>query len=86
MDIKSFKLNDVNVMSKVILTKSEAIGLCSKNFSKVKKGVLERLIKELMTIPEIDQAVQNNNVLPRGNKKPINPQELKNEAATITNS
>ena len=86
MDIKSFKLNDINVMSKIVLTKSEAIGLCSKNFSKVKRSLLERLINELMTIPEIDQAVQNNNVLPRGNKKPIDPQDLKNEAATLTNS
>lgn len=78
MDIKSFKLNDINVMSKIILTKSEAIGLCSKNFSKVKKGVLKRLIEELMSIPEIDIAVQKNNVIPRSNL--ITPKELKNEA------
>lgn len=68
MDIKSFKLNDINIMSKIILTKSEAIGICSKNYSKVKKGVLKGLINGLMNIPEINIAVQNNNVLPRGNK------------------
>ena len=86
MDIKSFKLNDINIMSKIVLTKSEAIGLCSKNYSRVKKGLLKGLINELMKIPEIDSVVQNNNVLPRGNKKPIDIKELKNETAVLTNS
>lgn len=86
MDIKSFKTGDMNIMSKIVLTKSEAIGLCSKNYSRVKKGVLAGLIEELMRIPEIDKAVQNNNVLPRGNKKPINVEELKNEAIHLANS
>lgn len=86
MDIKSFKLNDINIMSKIVLTKSEAIGLCSKNYSKVKKGVLKGLIAALMQIPEVDLIVQNNNVLPRGNKKQIDIKELKNEATTLTNS
>lgn len=73
-------------MSKIVLTKSEAIGLCSKNYSRVKKGVLAGLIEELMRIPEIDKAVQTNNVMPRGNKKPINVEELKNEAIHLANS
>jgi hypothetical protein len=86
MDIKSFKTGDMNIMSKIVLTKSEAIGLCSKNYSRVKKGVLAGLIEELMRIPEIDKAVQTNNVMPRGNKKPINVEELKNEAIHLANS
>ena len=59
MDIKSFKLNELNTLSKVLLTKSEAIGLCKRGNHKVRKIFLKQLVGKLLEIEDVRKMVDN---------------------------
>lgn len=57
MNAKSFKINEVNTMTRLLLTKSEAIGLCKKGNHKARKIFIKRIIDSLLTIPEVGDVV-----------------------------
>lgn len=57
MNINSFKLGDIGTLSKINLTKSEAIAVCSKGGNKARKILITKLIQNLLDIPEIENAV-----------------------------
>lgn len=59
MNIKSFKINDLNTLSKITLTKSEAIAVCSPKNYGVKKALLRQLINKLIEIDDIKNNVEN---------------------------
>jgi hypothetical protein len=62
MDIKSYKINEVNVVVKTVLTKSEAIALCKKGKHKVRKEFLKHHAASLMKIDDIRKVVQDDHI------------------------
>lgn len=59
MNIKSFKINDLNTLTKITLTKSEAIAVCSPKKYGVKKALLRQLVNKLMEIDDINKVVNS---------------------------
>ena len=53
MNIRSFKLNELNIMSKIILTKAEAIGLCKRSNWHVRRAFMKHLVEVLSAIEGI---------------------------------
>ena len=63
MNIKSFKINDLNTQTKVLLTKSEAIGLCKRGNHAARKVFLRQFVEKLLEIEEIKTAVAGNSIV-----------------------
>ena len=63
MNIKSFKINELNTLSRILLTKSEAIGLCKKSNHKARKVFLRQLIGKLLEIDDVKNGVGSETVL-----------------------
>jgi hypothetical protein len=62
MDVKSFKINEVNVSLKILLTKSEAIGICKKGYHKARKEFLKKIAANLLKIDEIQKEVGDDHI------------------------
>jgi len=63
MDINTFKLGELGTLTKINLTKSEAIAVCCKGSNKIRKQLLTCFIQSLMDIKEINDIIGNNNVV-----------------------
>ena len=63
MNIKSFKINDLNTQTKILLTKSEAIGLCKRGNHNARKVFLRQLVEKLLEIKEVKTAVAGNSII-----------------------
>ena len=62
MDTKAFKISDVNIMSRIVLTRAEAIAICKKGEHKVRKEFLKRIAAKLMEIDEVGSIVQDDHI------------------------
>lgn len=62
MFIKSFKINEVNINTKLLLSKSEAIAVCTKGKHKVRKALLQHIAKSLMEVEDVSKVVGDNHI------------------------
>ena len=57
MHVKTFKTNEVSIVSKIVLTKSEAIALCKRGKQTVRKEFLKRVVEKLLEIDDVGKNV-----------------------------
>lgn len=62
MHIKAFKINEVNINVKLLLTKSESIAVCKKGKHRVRKALLQHIAEQLMSIPDISKNVGDDHI------------------------
>ena len=62
MYIKAFKINEVNINLKLLLTKSEAIAVCKRGKHKVRKELLKHIAEQLMDLPDINTNVLEDHI------------------------
>lgn len=73
MYIKAFKINEVNINVKLLLTKSEAIKVSKKGNHNVRKVLLQHIAGQLMTIPDVSDMVGDDHIKYPDPFPPIQP-------------
>jgi hypothetical protein len=69
MDINTFKLGSLGTLSKISLSRSEAVAICSKGSENApaRNQLIKSLIQSILDIPDISNIVKDENIFPRKN-------------------
>ena len=69
MDINTFKLGSLGTLSKISLSRSEAVAICSKGSKNApaRNQLIKSLIKNKKEKTDISKKVKDENILPRKN-------------------